>query len=80
VQNVCAQEEKTRKQIASGFAWCLKGRLKKFRKPFSHAHTKSVHVPYTLFREFMRAVFSLVLVLVMAAADAGPGAGAGAVE
>ena len=58
----------------------FKGRLKKFRKPFSHAHTKSVHVPYTLFREFMRAVFSLVLVLVMAAADAGPGAGAGAVE
>jgi hypothetical protein len=50
------------------------------RKPFSHAHTKSVHVPYTLFRELMRAVFSLVLVLVMAAADAGPGAGAGAVE
>ena len=54
--------------------------MKNFRKPFSHAHTKSVHVPYTLFREFMRAVFSLVLVLVMAAADAGPGAGAGAVE
>jgi len=77
----CARFPRSRGEFgAPGKKRRFKGRLKFFRKPFSHAHTKSVHEPYTLFRELMRAVFSLVLVLVMAAAAAGPGAGAGAVE